>query len=338
MSIIKRLIQNNEITSGGPTDFTAMTLDSNNTALISGAGYGSNQFYIYGNGEGIVHLRMQYNSHYQSFHTFATPYDWTSTMTTIGYGNQNPSNHYQNGIWISNAGTTAIYGGYSNGNTGGNDDTYKFTVSSKDSWTGYTFTTYNSTWRNSDTSPNYTSWYNPVADENGAFIITPYAPSGYGTYEYFLQKYSMSPAFDLNSQSLVQGLNIRTVFGLSAAQLYNSSAQTGYIIKPNDIKRDGTEVLWNVKSYSSGTITYSRYYVSQMTTPWDLSTVQSINLSTETNYINTLGSSGWPYYADNVHYNVGQGRMVYSGPNSVTHLCYAGSYGSNYTSYLRKWA
>ena len=336
MPVNKRLIQTNVASTNSPTDFTAMSLDSANTALISGAGYGSNQFYIYGDGEGIVHLRMQYNSHYQSFHTFATPYDWTSTMTTIGYGNVNPSNNYQNGIWISNAGTTAIYGGYSNGNASGNDDTYKFTVTNKNSWAGYTFTTYNSTWRNSDPSPNYTSWYNPVADENGAFIIVPWAPSGYATYEYFLRKYSMSPVFDLNSQSLSQQVNVRTVFGLSVAQLYNNG--TGYIVSPQDIKRDGTEILWLLRSYSSGTILYSRYYATQMTTPWDLSTIQSINLSTETNYINTVGSSGWPYYADNFHYNVGQGRMLYSGPNSVTHLCYAGSYGSNYTSYLRKWS
>ena len=70
--------------AGGAIDLTALTIEST-TTIISGAGYGSNQWYPYDDGKGIYHTRAQYDSHYDSLHTFATAYDYSSTMTTM-YG------------------------------------------------------------------------------------------------------------------------------------------------------------------------------------------------------------------------------------------------------------
>ena len=287
--------------AGGAIDLTALTIEST-TTIISGAGYGSNQWYPYDDGKGIYHTRAQYDSHYDSLHTFATAYDYSSTMTTIGGGNRNPSNHYQVTAWINNAGTTAMYSGYTNQDVAANDDHYKWTITAKNSWTGYAFTTFTSTWRDAETSAARTSQsYETFSDDGTKEINSWMKPNYYD--DMYIQSRSLSTAYDMNTSSLTSEVTGRSLFGRAASTNYVSG--NGYIYAHNDTTKDGLHSLIYEAYYVSSTPTV-KYYLGTMTTPWDVSTM-TVDTS---NYIQPQGSNTYPLYSDNTNFNVGTGEYI----------------------------
>lgn len=325
--------------ASGPTDLSSMSYnasESRTTGVFSGATYGSNQFYIFDDGKSMLHFRAAYDSHYEQIAQFATAYDWSSAITTVNGGNRNPSNHYQSGVFMQNNGLNYVYGGYTNSNVAGNDDIYKSSVTTKNTFTGYSLSTYSSTYKVSANNDSPTSWANPYMNTAGTRLWHTWGydhnESNGANYDDFIVEYSGTTAYDFNNFNGVRSKKVRDLFGQASSVLYNPSTTTGYLYHFQDMKADGTEVLVLRYYYSSGTITEWNYYVSSLTTPYDISTAQAIvttNVLSFTNNKPTVSS---------VNANVGTGRALFTGDGSITIHRLAGTYGSNYSSYFHKYS
>ena len=309
---------------GGIADISTLTYDASRSYTGDSypiSRYGGAYFYPKDDGTRLVYTYADYNTHSQRYVNLSTAWDFSTVGSSTNSSGINLSNHYQTTLYVTEDGTKLFTGGYSNSYASGWDDIYKSTLSTAWDPTGNSWTTYGtnprSSW-NSHTSYTILGW-----KDDGTKWIMGTSVNAAGTqnnYYSYIKEFSTSTAWDqtASNQTLTNTFDLGSALGVSSYYVSGNGTTVGV----RAMNRAGTQIIAQTVDYSSSSITAYKFYIVNLSTPFDVSTAtvdssKYLDLATVHAAGSNFGINDVKFGKDDSEIIVGQGSGTYGATNGI---------------------
>lgn len=275
----KRLIKSNEgssASSGDGPDISSYTYNSSlsDTTGVATGPYHHGYFFLGDSGTKLYIATTNYNTHTDDRYPLSTAYDFSSRGARNQSVGRNPPNHYNTSIFFKPDGTKYYMMGYSNGYTSGSNTIVQATMSTP--WDLTSATIYNGT-RPGSFQGHHANSITFSSDGSNWFYASNVNASNTLVDNTIVRKASLSTAWDFSStHTIQQTIDLKNIIPEWVDGNYYVSGD-GWTGGNFWMYEDGLSAYLPILYYSGGNYQSTKVYRLDLTTAYDLSTLNADN-------------------------------------------------------------